>query len=99
MISRRSFTIIMFYVYILRTSSNTLYIGQTNNLEKRILEHQTKSPKSAKYTRYFSSLELVYIENFATRSEAMKREYQLKQWTRAKKNVLINGYTIRLKKL
>ncbi len=89
----------MFYIYILRTSSNTLYIGQTNNLEKRILEHKNKTSKSAKYTRYFNSFELVYKESFVTRSEAMKREWQLKQWSRSKKEALIIGNLNLLKKL
>ncbi|MBI2103503.1 GIY-YIG nuclease family protein [Candidatus Woesebacteria bacterium] len=70
----------MFYVYILRTSSNTLYIGQTNNLQKRLKEHQNKSSKSAKYIRYFSSFDLVYSERYPTRKEAMQREVQTKTW-------------------
>ena len=78
-----------YYLYILRTSSNTLYIGQTNNLEKRLKEHQTKGGKSAKYTRYFSNLELVYTEAFATRKEAVHREAQLKKWPRSQKDALI----------
>jgi len=79
-----------FFVYILRTSSNTLYIGQTNNLEKRIKEHLSKSVKSAKYIRYFSSFELVYSEEYKTRSEAMQREYQLKKLKRIEKDALIS---------
>ncbi|KKQ45158.1 MAG: putative endonuclease containing a URI-like protein [Candidatus Woesebacteria bacterium GW2011_GWA1_37_8] len=80
----------MYFVYILRTSSNTLYIGQTNNLEKRIKEHKNKSSKSAKYIRYFDSFELVYFENYKTRREAMQREYQLKKWPRLKKEAIIS---------
>lgn len=79
------------FVYILRTSANTLYIGQTNNLEKRIKEHQCKTSKSAKYIKYFNSFQLVYSEQYPTRKEAMKREWQLKQWKKAKKEALING--------
>ncbi len=78
-----------FFVYILRTSSNTLYIGQTNNLEKRIKEHKNKSSKSAKYIRYFPSFELVYHEKHSTRSEAIRREIQLKKWSKIKKEALI----------
>lgn len=88
-----------FFVYILRTSSNTLYIGQTNNLEKRIKEHKNKSSKSARYIRYFSSFELVYHEKYPTRSEAMQGEFQLKRWSRAKKEALIQGDKALLKKL
>ena len=80
-----------FYVYILRTSSDTLYVGQTNNLEKRLKEHQSKSSKSAKYTRYFDSIQLVYSEKYLTRNEAMKREVQLKKWTKSKKEALVAG--------
>ncbi|MCL5970624.1 MAG: GIY-YIG nuclease family protein [Patescibacteria group bacterium] len=82
-----------YFVYILRTSSNTLYIGQTNNLEKRLKEHQSKTTKSAKYLKYFPSFSLVYSEKYPTRIEAMKREYQLKHWTKAKKEALIAGDT------
>jgi len=88
-----------YVVYILRTSSNTLYIGQTNNLEKRLTEHQNKNTKSAKYIKYFGSFELVYSEEYLTRTEAMKREWQIKQWSRSKKEALIQGNTALLKKL
>ena len=84
-------TTMPYLVYILRTSSNTLYIGQTNNLEKRIQEHKNKSSKSAKYIRYFSSFDLVYTESYSTRKEAMQREAQLKKWSRKKKDALIHG--------
>jgi predicted GIY-YIG superfamily endonuclease len=80
-----------YFVYILRTSSNTLYIGQTNNLEKRLKEHQSKSSKSAKYVRYFDSVELVYSEKYLSRKEAMQREVQLKKWTRKNKDALIQS--------
>lgn len=80
-----------FVVYILRTSSNTLYIGQTNNLEKRLKEHQGKKSRSSKYVRYFDWVTLVYTETYATRSEAMKREIELKKWTKKKKELLISN--------
>lgn len=79
-----------YFVYILRTSSNTLYIGQTNNLYKRLREHQSKTTKSAKYTKYFSSCGLVYSEEYPSRIEAMKREWQLKKWTKMEKEALIS---------
>jgi putative endonuclease len=80
-----------YFVYILRTSSNTLYIGQTNNLEKRLKEHKGRSSKSAKYMRYFSSSSLVYSEKYSTRSEAMKKECELKKLTKAQKEALISA--------
>ena len=85
--------LIMFYVYFLRTSSNTLYIGQTNNLERRLKEHKSKSSKSSKYIKYFLSSEIVYYEKFNTRSEAIKREIHLKKWTKFKKEELIASST------
>lgn len=78
-----------YFVYILRTSKNTLYIGQTNNLKKRLEEHKEHRAKSAKYLRYFPSFKLVYREVYPDRTTAMKREYQLKKWTKLKKEDLI----------
>ena len=80
----------MFTVYILRTSANTLYVGQTNNILKRLQEHKSKKSKAAKYTKAFNSITLVYQEQHATRSDAMKREYALKQLTHKQKEILIN---------
>lgn len=79
----------MYFVYILKTSGNTLYIGQTNDLEKRVREHREKSARSAKYIKYFNSFELVYSESYAGRSEAMKREAQLKKLSRSQKETFI----------
>lgn len=80
-----------FFVYILRTSVNTLYTGQTNNLEKRLEEHKNKTGRGAKYIKYFDSFQLVYKEKCSSRSQALKREWQLKRLTKAKKEVLISG--------
>ena len=76
-------------VYILRTSADTLYIGQTNNLERRLKEHREKSVRSSKYIRSFDSFELVYQETFVTRNESMKREIELKKLTKIKKEELV----------
>jgi putative endonuclease len=80
-----------YFVYVLRTSSNTLYTGQTNNLEKRIAEHKSKSAKSAKYMKYFDSFDLVYSEIYDTRLQALKREIELKKLPKSKKELLIAG--------
>lgn len=90
-LSERSESKGSYFVYILRTSSNTLYIGQTNNLEKRLTEHRNKTSRSAKYIRYFDSFQFIYSEEYHTRIEAMRREYQLKHWTKAKKEALVAG--------
>ena len=54
-------------------------------------EHRARSSKSAKYIKYFNSFKLVYQEEYLTLIEAMKREEQLKGWTKAKKEALIEG--------
>ena len=76
-----------YWMYILRTNKDTLYTGVTNNLIKRLEKHRTG--KGSKYVRSFESFEIVYKEEFETRSEAMTREYEIKQWTKAKKEELI----------
>ena len=78
----------MFTVYILRTTSNTLYTGITTNLVKRLKEHQERSGRGAKYTRAFGAEKIMYVEEYATRSEALKREHQIKKLTRDKKEQL-----------
>ncbi len=90
---------IMFYFYILRCSDNSLYCGQTNNLERRINEHNFDKNKSAKYLRAKNPVNLVYFEEYPTLQQAMKREWQIKQWSRSKKEALIQGDKILLKKL
>ncbi len=79
-----------FWVYILRTSGNTLYVGQTNNLEKRLKQH-TQKKIGAKYLRIFDSFTLVYQENVASRSDALKREYMLRQLSKKEKESLIKN--------
>lgn len=80
----------MYFLYILRCSDNSLYCGQTNNLEKRIKEHNSGSSKSAKYTKVRRPVKLVYSEMFSTLKEAMNRELQVKKFSRVKKESLIS---------
>lgn len=80
-----------FIVYILRSFSNQLYIGQTNNLHNREKQQINKTKKSAKFIKDGKEFHLVYSEKYETRLEAMRREKQLKGWTRIKKEALING--------
>lgn len=81
----------MYFVYILRTSSGTLYTGQTNNLERRLKEHSEKKGRGAKYLRRFNWVELVYFEKYKTRSKALKREIEIKKLNKAKKEELVNS--------
>ena len=67
----------MNYTYILKCKDDSFYTGWTNNLEKRIHDHN--SGKGARYTKARRPVELVYYEEFQTRQEAMKREYAIKQ--------------------
>lgn len=84
----------MYYVYILRCGDGSLYCGYTTNVEKRFEKH--KSGKGAKYTRSRLPLEIVYVEDFETKSEALKREYAIKAMTRLQKEKLIEHYSTSL---
>lgn len=79
----------MNYIYILRCSDDTLYTGWTNDLEKRIKAHSNGT--GAKYTRGRGPVELVYFEEFDDKKDAMKREYEIKKYTRSKKEWLIKS--------
>lgn len=88
-----------FFFYILKSSDNKLYIGQTNNLQNRENQQINKTKKAAKFIKDGGKFELVYSEEYKTRLEAMRREKQLKGWTRSKKEALISGNLELLKKL
>ena len=70
-------------VYILRCNDDTLYTGITNNLEKRIIAHA--AGKGSKYTRSRLPVELVYHEQAENRSEATRRELEIKRLSRGNK--------------
>ncbi len=86
-------------VYILRFSNNSLYIGQTNNLHQRLTDHKNKATRAPKFSKENGEFELTYQENYQTQLESMRREKQLKGWTRVKKEALIKGDLEKLKKL
>ena len=75
------------YTYIVKCSDKTLYTGWTNNLEKRLKDHN--AGKGAKYTKSRLPVELVYYETFSSKEEAMRREYALKKLSRKEKLKLI----------
>ena len=77
----------MNYVYILECADKTLYTGWTNNLASRIATHN--AGKGSKYVRSRLPAKLVYHESYATKQEAMRREYQIKQLSRSEKLQLI----------
>ena len=76
-----------FYVYILSNTSRTLYIGVTNNLERRIYEHKNKLVDG--FTKKYNLKKLVYFEMGTDIRSAIHREKQLKGWLRSKKIALI----------
>ena len=78
-----------FYVYILTSNSGTLYIGITNNLQRRVWEHKNKI--AAGFTNKYNINRLVYYETFGEAKSAIAREKQLKGWTRKKKLNLIES--------
>lgn len=75
------------FVYIVRCSDNSLYTGYTNNIEVRINKHNVG--KGAKYTKIRRPVVLVYQEMYETKSEALRREYEIKTFTRQRKLKLI----------
>jgi len=77
------------FVYIVRCADNTLYTGITMDVERRIDEHNNDDRLAAKYTRVRRPVESVYMENCASRSDAAKREAQIKKLKREQKEKLI----------
>ena len=81
----------IFYVYIIKTKSSKLsktYVGYTNNLEKRIFNHNNN--KGAKSTRGLK-WKIIYSKKFKTKSEAMSFEYKLKKNRNLRKKILSNS--------
>lgn len=78
----------LYYVYFLTGRNNkVLYIGRTENLLKRLEQHQSKSVKG--FTAKYNLSKLVYYEVFEDKLEAAEREYKFKRWRREWKNNLI----------
>jgi len=78
-----------YYVYILRCKDGSYYTGHAKDVEKRFEMH--KKGRGAKYTRMHEPEKLVYMEEFESRSEAMKRERRIKTLSHNKKQQLINN--------
>ncbi len=76
--------------YILKCNDGSLYTGWTNDMKKRLKIHN--EGKGAKYTRGRCPVELVYVEYFSTKEEAMKREAAIKKLNRKQKLLLIQKY-------
>src|SRR5438045_4614685 len=87
----------VYFVYILRTASNTLHIGVTQALDERIEAHHRG--RGAEWTRVQPGAQVVYSESYPILGLARKREIQLKKWSRDKKEALIAGDVAMLKNL
>jgi putative endonuclease len=78
-----------YFVYIVASRTGTLYIGMTNSLDRRVLQH--KSGEIEGFASKYHCDRLVYYESFDEVNKAIGREKQLKGWTRAKKIALIES--------
>ena len=79
-----------YWIYIITNSNDTvLYTGVTDNIERRLYEHENKLIKgfSSKYNLH----KLVYLQEFASPNEAIAAEKRIKGWTRKKKNQLVES--------
>ena len=78
-----------YFVYILECNDGTLYTGWTTDIVKRVLAHNG-SRTGAKYTRVRRPVKMVYSEEYIGQKEAMKREFEIKKFTRVQKIKLID---------
>lgn len=77
----------MYYVYLLECKDKSIYTGITTDVARRFKEH--KEGKGGHYTSSKKAVKILYTEKFKTRSQALKREYEVKSWPRQKKLKLI----------
>jgi len=80
----------IYYVYILKCSDSTYYTGITSNLEKRVIEHISGQHKDS-YTISRRPVSLVFHAEFTEPTKAIETEKQIKKWSKAKKEALINN--------
>jgi putative endonuclease len=75
---------------MIKNSSNKLYIGVTENPEKRLETHNSK--RGAQYTKRIPNFKIIFLEEYENLEQARKREIQIKKWSRSKKEMLIGRY-------
>ena len=78
-----------FYVYMLKCADDSYYVGHTDDLEKRVAQHETGV--CGGYTAQRRPIRLVFADEFPSRDDAIQRERQLKGWSRANEQALIRG--------
>ena len=81
----------MYYTYMLRCADNSIYTGMTNDLEKRLEEHMSKSKNGAKYTKSHDVVKMETAWKSKEKSLACKLEYPIKQLSKQQKERLIEG--------
>ena len=87
--ARNGAVIVSYYVYMMSNASKTLYVGVTNDLPRRVMEHRNKTGSA--FVRKYNVTSLVYIEQTGEVGVAIAREKQIKGWLRSKKVALIES--------
>jgi putative endonuclease len=82
----------LYFIYVLECADRTFYTGYTNNVEKRVNDHNN-GRAGARYTRGRRPVKVVYVEAVATLSIALQREAEIKKLSRAQKMLLLKGYS------
>jgi len=83
-----------FFVYILRCSDGSLYVGHTADLDQRLAAHN--AGRAALFTRMRRPVVVAYFEQFTDELDAIRREAQIKKWSRSKKEALVSGDLVAL---
>ena len=87
----------MFFVYILKCNDGSYYVGSNDNIEKRLFEHQNGTGSA--YTASKRPIKLLHVETFGTRIESKSAEWQIKGWSRKKKEAYMKQDWEELRKL
>ena len=80
----------MHYVYMIKDTNDKLYVGISENPDKRVLYHNQQ--RGALFTKQSNNFQVVFKEEYNSLMEARKREIQIKKWNRKKKEMLIKRY-------
>lgn len=80
---------VTYYFYLLRCSDNSLYAGITTDVQRRLQEHNSSTKKRSKYVRSRQPVRLVYQEEYMSKSEALRREAEVKRWKKKEKEKLV----------
>ena len=80
----------IYYVYILKCNDSTYYTGVTNNIDRRVREHQSGEALNS-YTSKRRPVQLVFYAEFSNVEDAIEKEKKIKKWSKKKKEALING--------